>query len=115
VVETYIFNLIFIIHDFCRLGFPKIIITDQGREFTSSVIDDICKLLGAEHRTTSPYHPQCNGLTGINYLLVLLHINAIALFLHYSHCYPLFMQLMQLYCYLREIQWNIREKFAEKK
>jgi transposase InsO family protein len=47
-----------------RLGYPKIIISDQGREFNNALLQDIVKILGTDHRNTSAYHPQCNGLTG---------------------------------------------------
>ena len=49
---------------FYRFGFPKIIISDQGREFNNKMLDEILEQVGTEHRRTSPYHPQCNGHTG---------------------------------------------------
>ena len=51
-----------------RLGFPKILISDQGKEFNNDLLKNICEILGTDHRRTSAYHPQCNGLTGMWFL-----------------------------------------------
>ncbi len=45
-----------------RFGSPKRIVTDQGREFINNVNAELQALLGTDHRMTSPYHPQANGL-----------------------------------------------------
>ena len=47
---------------FSRLGIPKEIVTDQGSNFLSSLMNQLCKLLSIEKIKTSPYHPQANGL-----------------------------------------------------
>ena len=47
---------------FKRFGCAKILISDQGREFVSSINDELENLLGTEHWMTSVYHPQTNGL-----------------------------------------------------
>ena len=39
------------------------VISDQGREFVNSVKAELFALTGTEHRITSAYHPQTNGLT----------------------------------------------------
>ena len=44
----------------CRFGAP--VYTDQGRNFESKLIYDVCSLLGFEKTRTSPYHPQSNGM-----------------------------------------------------
>ena len=41
-------------------GIPKIIVTDQGREFTNSLSKAIFSLLKVDHKLTSPYWPVCN-------------------------------------------------------
>ena len=46
----------FILHD----GFPSKIITDQGRNFESELIENLCQLAGVQKLRTSPYHPQTN-------------------------------------------------------
>ena len=38
-------------------------ISDQGREFVNSVKAELFELTCTEHRVTSAYHPQTNGLT----------------------------------------------------
>ena len=35
---------------------------DRGASFTSSVIQEMCKILGIKQLQTTPYHPQTNGL-----------------------------------------------------
>ena len=45
-----------------RFGVPEVIHTDQGRNFESTLIKDLCSLLGIEKSRTSPYHPQSDGL-----------------------------------------------------
>ena len=41
--------------------FPSKIITDQGRNFESELIDHLCQLAGVQKLRTSPYHRQTNG------------------------------------------------------
>jgi cleavage and polyadenylation specificity factor subunit 1 len=45
-----------------RFGVPTAVITDQGTQFTSNVWSILMHRLGVEHRHTTTYHPQCNGL-----------------------------------------------------
>ena len=47
---------------FCRLGFPDEIVSDNGPQFVSDVMEQVFKLLGIKHSCTTPYHPQANGL-----------------------------------------------------
>ena len=57
--------LLFLLSGACphnRFGCPKTIISDQGREFVNSVNAELQTLLGTEHRMTSAYRPQSNGL-----------------------------------------------------
>lgn len=44
-------------------GPPKELISDQGKEFLNECITHLINLTGVEHRVTSTYHPQTNGLT----------------------------------------------------
>ncbi len=41
-----------------RWGCPKVIISDQGREFNNELNHALFTLTGVEHRVTAPYHPQ---------------------------------------------------------
>ena len=38
------------------------LLSDRGANFMSSVIDEMCKILGMKKLQTMPYHPQTNGL-----------------------------------------------------
>ena len=46
----------------CRFGVPEQLHTDQGRNFESKLIQEICKLLEIHKTRSSPYHPQSDGL-----------------------------------------------------
>ena len=46
-----------------RHGCPKQLLSDQGKQFKGEVLRIIAAQLGIQQLFTSPYHPQCNGLT----------------------------------------------------
>ena len=48
---------------FFRFSPPETLHSDQGRQFESKLIQEICKILQIKKSRTSPYHPQCNGIT----------------------------------------------------
>ena len=45
----------------CHYGFPEKFICDQGRNFESDLIKELCKIAGVKKVHTTPYHPQGNG------------------------------------------------------
>ena len=47
---------------FCRFSIPEQIHSDQGRQFESNLVQEICKLLHVNKTCTTPYHPQSDGL-----------------------------------------------------
>ena len=47
---------------FLRFSTPKQLHSDQGRQFESELIAEICKLLHIKKSRTTPYHPQGDGL-----------------------------------------------------
>ena len=42
-------------------GAPERILTDQGKAFTSEVVEQLCSQFGISQSTTTAYHPQGNG------------------------------------------------------
>jgi len=45
-----------------RFGVPARLTTDQGRQFTSSLWQNVCHQLGVLHIPTTAFHPQSNGM-----------------------------------------------------
>ena len=49
-------------HNFiCHYGLPEKFISDQGRNFESQLIANLCKLAKVKKIRTSPYQPMTNG------------------------------------------------------
>ena len=44
-----------------KFGAPDVIHTDQGSNFNSELMHDICRIFMIEKTRTTPYHPQGNG------------------------------------------------------
>ena len=44
------------------MNLPAVITTDQGTEFKNKLNDELMKAFNNEHRLTTAYHPQANGL-----------------------------------------------------
>ena len=47
---------------FFRFSPPEQLHSDQGRQFESELLAEVCKLLHIHKTRTTPYHPQCDGL-----------------------------------------------------
>lgn len=45
----------------CKFGTPNQILTDQGKDFTSELLKEICKPFKIKKIQISAYHPQSNG------------------------------------------------------
>ena len=47
---------------FARVGIPKNLLTDQGSNYTSTLMKQVMAQLNVIHLRTSPYHPQTDDL-----------------------------------------------------
>ena len=43
-------------------GAPARLLSDRGASFTSSIMEELCKILGLKQLQTRPFHPQMNGM-----------------------------------------------------
>ena len=47
---------------FARVGIPEEIVSDQGTNFMSQLVKELCGSLGISKLTSTAYHPETNGL-----------------------------------------------------
>ena len=47
---------------FCRFSTPEQLHSDQGCQFESELIAEVCRILKVHKTCTTPYHPQGDGL-----------------------------------------------------
>ena len=45
-----------------HLGIPDVVLTDQGRQFTSNLMKEVNEFLQIKHKMTCPFSPQTNGM-----------------------------------------------------
>ncbi|PVD27466.1 hypothetical protein C0Q70_12626 [Pomacea canaliculata] len=55
---------------FMTYGFPGRILSDQGRDFESKLIQELCSLAGIQKCKTTPYHPCGNPVETWNRTLI---------------------------------------------
>ena len=55
-------------------GAPARLLSNRGASFTSSVIEELCKILGIKQMQTMPYHPQMNGLVERSHQMIMCMI-----------------------------------------
>eukprot|EP00731_Ephydatia_muelleri_P023738 Em0016g9a len=61
-METVTVARVFVNEFVSRFGAPTHLHTDQGRSFESSLIKELCQLMGIVKTRTTPYHPQSDGM-----------------------------------------------------
>ena len=47
------------------------LLSDRGTSFTSSIIEELCKILGIQQLCTTPYHPQTNRLVERSHQMIM--------------------------------------------
>ena len=45
----------------CRFGIPRVLVSNNGKQFDNSVFRDFCSKLDIKNHYSSPAHPQANG------------------------------------------------------
>ena len=51
-------------------GIPSVILNDKGANVDGQVLREFCTKAGVNKRSTTPYHPQCDGMAERNVGLV---------------------------------------------
>ena len=45
----------------CKFGIPRVLVSDNGKQFDNNVFRDFCSQLGIRNHYSSPAHSQANG------------------------------------------------------
>ena len=45
----------------CKYGIPRVLVSDNGKQFDNNAFRDFCSKLGIKNHYSSPTHPQANG------------------------------------------------------
>ena len=45
----------------CRFGIPRVLVSDNGKQFENDSFQDFCSQLGIRNHYSTPAHPQANG------------------------------------------------------
>ena len=70
----------------CLFGPPKIIISDQGKEWVNSIVRELFRIVGIDHRVTAAYKPSTNGAAEVVNKII---INALRILCYeWTKCLP---------------------------
>ena len=58
----------------CRFGIPRVLVSDNGRQFDTPVFRDFCAGYGITNHYSSPEHPQENGQVEVTNRIILRSI-----------------------------------------
>mmetsp|Transcript_22086 Transcript_22086/g.57630 ORF Transcript_22086/g.57630 Transcript_22086/m.57630 type:complete len:324 (-) Transcript_22086:593-1564(-) len=78
-----------------RYGVPTSIRSDQGTQFTATLIEELCSFLDVEQRFTLPYRPQANGLVERANQEVMRHLRVLTVHRKESSRWSQFLPLVQ--------------------
>ena len=62
-IDAKTVSKVFVNEIVCRHSAPRVLLSDQGKQFTSNLLKEICNYLTTKKINTTAYHPECNGLT----------------------------------------------------
>ena len=49
-------------HWICRRGCPRVLLSDNAKEFLGNIVKDLCKMIHVHHQTVTAYHHPSQGL-----------------------------------------------------
>lgn len=75
---TYEIANVFVTEILTRHGSPAILLSDRGTNFLSEMMSNVLAFLKIDKKTTTSYHPQCNGLTESTNKDIVLHLKMFA-------------------------------------
>ena len=55
-----------------RMGLPRVVVFDNGREFDNKLNSEIFKTLGIKRWFITPYHPQVGTQVSVHFVKVML-------------------------------------------
>eukprot|EP00253_Pinus_taeda_P011869 PITA_11869 len=55
---------------FYKFGYSRELVTDQGIQFTSNMIEELLSHHKIKHRTSTPYHPKDNGMQALLHTMI---------------------------------------------
>ena len=82
---------------FCYFGLPEQIHSDQGAQFQSQLMSNVCKILGVNQSRTTPYHPQGNGVVERNNRMLGDSLRSLLIGRSQEECEMVLPQIMRAY------------------
>ena len=77
-------------------GVPEQLHMDQGRNFESALIREVCRMLGITKTCTTPYHPQLDGMIERFNCTILNMLSTVTVVSDYEHNWDLHLPTLML-------------------